>query len=232
MNPYMTIGFQTAEPLWAHDEDDQLTERVVLRRVLEVLNLVELGDADLRRFQKPGQFSVGEDQRVLIAMALVTLPTLMIADEPTTALDVMVQAQLLDLLQNLQRRLGLSIILVTHDLGVVAEICDEVLVMYAGRVVEYGSVEVIFNNPRHPYTQRLLQAFPDVANPRMTLTSIPGYPPPLAAMPPGCRFEPRCLCSAPVCTDKSPRLVRIEPGHFVACHRVRGTSYGTESTIE
>jgi len=228
LNPVRRVGDQIAEAIRLHDAAPDAS--AVRQRVDELLDLVGITPEMGRQY--PHQFSGGMRQRAMIAMALACSPDVLIADEPTTALDVMVQAQLLDLLQNLQRRLGLSIILVTHDLGVVAEICDEVLVMYAGRVVEYGSVEVIFNNPRHPYTQRLLQAFPDVANPRMTLTSIPGYPPPLAAMPPGCRFEPRCLCSAPVCTDKSPRLVRIEPGHFVACHRVRGTSYGTESTIE
>jgi len=227
LNPVRRVGDQIAEAIRLHDASADA--RMVRRRVAELLDLVGITPEMARQY--PHQFSGGMRQRAMIAMALACSPDVLVADEPTTALDVMVQAQILDLLQNLQQRLGLSIILVTHDLGVVAEICDDVLVMYAGKVVEYGGVDVIFNNPQHPYTQRLLQAFPDVANPQMALTSIPGYPPPLDAMPPGCRFEPRCLCSTPICAKQSPRLVRIEPGHFVACNRLRGTPYGTQSTI-
>jgi len=136
----------------------------------------------------------------------------------------MIQAQILDLLQDLQRKLDLSIIMVTHNLGVVAEICDEVLVMYGGRTAEYASVDSIFNEPEHPYTQRLLQAFPDVDKPASTLVSIPGFPPPLNALPPGCRFEPRCHCKSDICKVESPLLVPIKPGHYVACHRFREIS--------
>ena len=164
----------------------------------------------------------GMRQRAMIAMALACSPDILVADEPTTALDVMIQAQILDLLQNLQQELELSIILVTHDLGVVAEICDDVLVMYGGKTAEYASVDTIYNEPLHPYTQRLLQAFPDVDNPTSSLVSISGFPPPLDALPPGCRFEPRCHRKSDICAVASPPLVAVKPGHHVACHQVGG----------
>jgi len=154
----------------------------------------------------------------MIAMALACSPDILIADEPTTALDVMTQAQILNLLQKLQQELELAIILVTHDLGVVAELCDDVLVMYGGKTAEYASVDTIYNEPLHPYTQRLLQAFPDVDNPTSDLASIPGYPPPLDALPPGCRFAPRCHHKSDICAVESPPLVAVKPGHYVACH--------------
>ena len=228
LNPVRRVGDQVAEAIKLHKAFPD--GKTVDRRVDELLQLVGITPEMARRY--PHEYSGGMRQRAMIAMALACSPDVLVADEPTTALDVMVQAQILDLLQNLQRDLGLSVILVTHDLGVVAEICDDVLVMYAGKVVEYGSVDVIFNEPQHPYTQRLLQAFPDIDDPQMALTSIPGYPPPLGAMPAGCRFQPRCLCSTSVCPTRSPELVRIEPGHFVACNRLRGTPYGTDPGTE
>jgi peptide/nickel transport system ATP-binding protein len=228
LNPVRRVGDQIAEAIKRHRAAPDA--KAVRQRVDELLELVGITSQMTRQY--PHQYSGGMRQRAMIAMALACSPDVLVADEPTTALDVMVQAQILELLQSLQQELGLSIILVTHDLGVVAEICDDVLVMYAGKVVEYGSVDVIFNDPRHPYTQRLLQAFPDIEDPQMALTSIPGYPPPLDALPPGCRFEPRCLCPTSICPTRSPELIRIEPGHFVACNRLRGTPYGTESGIE
>jgi oligopeptide/dipeptide ABC transporter ATP-binding protein len=228
LNPVRRVGDQIAEAIKHHRASPDA--KAVKDRVVELLELVGITSEMARQY--PHQYSGGMRQRAMIAMALACSPDVLVADEPTTALDVMVQAQILDLLQNLQHELGLSVILVTHDLGVVAEICDDVLVMYAGKVVEYGSVDVIFNEPQHPYTQRLLQAFPDIEDPQMTLTSIQGYPPPLDAMPPGCRFEPRCLCPTSICPEKSPKLVRIEPGHFVACNRLKGTPYGTEAGFE
>lgn len=156
----------------------------------------------------------------MIAMALACRPEIVIADEPTTALDVMIQAQILDLLQDLQRELDIGIIMVTHDLGVVAELCDDVLVMYAGRLAEYASSDIIFNNPRHPYTQRLLMAFPDINNPGADLASIPGHPPPLDNLPPGCRFEPRCHEAVDGCSEEVPTDYQVEPGHRVGCLRV------------
>jgi oligopeptide/dipeptide ABC transporter ATP-binding protein len=180
------------------------------------LDLVGITPEMSRRY--PHQYSGGMRQRAMIAMALACSPGILIADEPTTALDVMIQAQILELLQNLQQELALSIIMVTHDLGMVAEICDDVLVMYGGRTAEYSSVDSIYNEAQHPYTQRLLQAFPDVANPSSNLASIPGYPPPLDALPPGCRFEPRCHRRSAICAEQPPALVVVRSGHYVACH--------------
>jgi oligopeptide/dipeptide ABC transporter ATP-binding protein len=163
-------------------------------------------------------------------MSLACSPDILIADEPTTALDVMIQAQILELFQRLRRQLDLSIILVTHDLGAVAEICDDVLVLYCGRTVEYASADAIYNEPLHPYTQRLMKAFPDIERPSSALDSIPGYPPPLDALPAGCRFEPRCHMKIDICALGKPPLVAVKPNHYVACYRVeeqRNAATGT-----
>ncbi len=212
LNPVRKVGEQIAEPIIRHKLMNKSAAR---QRVSELLEMV--GITPYMAEQYPHQYSGGMRQRAMIAMALACSPDVLIADEPTTALDVMVQAQILDLLQKLQKELGLAIVLVTHDLGVVAELCDDVLVMYGGKTAEYGSVDTIFNHAQHPYTQRLLQAFPDVDDPASSLASIPGYPPPLDALPPGCRFEPRCLCGTDICSKKAPPLVAIQPGHLVAC---------------
>ena len=225
LNPVRRVGNQIAEAIMIHESVDKTTAS---KRVDELLEMVGIIPEMARQY--PHQYSGGMRQRAMIAMALACSPDILIADEPTTALDVMIQAQILDLLQNLQQELELSIILVTHDLGVVAEICDDVLVMYGGKTAEYASVDVIYNEPLHPYTQRLLQAFPDVdspsatlrTGPASTLASIPGFPPPLDALPPGCRFEPRCHRKNGICTVESPPLLAVKPGHYVACHQVRG----------
>jgi peptide/nickel transport system ATP-binding protein len=213
LNPVRRVGDQVAEAIMIHKSVDKTAAH---RRVDELLEMVGITREMARQY--PHQYSGGMRQRAMIAMALACSPNILIADEPTTALDVMIQAQILDLLQNLQKELELSIILVTHDLGMVAEICDDVLVMYGGKTAEYASVDLIYNESLHPYTQRLLQAFPDVDNPSSTLASIPGYPPPLDALPPGCRFEPRCNCKEHICAEESPPLVAVKPGHYVACH--------------
>ncbi len=213
LNPVRKVGDQIAEALTLHGQADRRSARL---RVGELLELV--GITPDRASQYPHQFSGGMRQRAMIAMALACKPDILIADEPTTALDVMIQAQILDLLQHLQVQLGLSIMLVTHDLGVVAELCDDVLIMYGGKVAEYGSVDTIFNQPSHPYTQRLLEAFPDVNAPLATLASIPGYPPPLNALPPGCRFEPRCHLKTELCARVAPEVRPLKSGHLVACH--------------
>jgi peptide/nickel transport system ATP-binding protein len=217
LNPVRRVGDQIAEAIMLHESVDKTAARA---RVGELLQLV--GITQEMAGQYPHQYSGGMRQRAMIAMALACSPDILIADEPTTALDVMIQAQILDLLQNLQQELGLSIILVTHDLGVVAEICDDVLVMYGGKTAEYASVDVIYNESLHPYTQRLLEAFPDVDNPASTLASIPGYPPPLDALPPGCRFEPRCHSKKDICAVKSPPLLAVNSGHYVACFPDKG----------
>jgi peptide/nickel transport system ATP-binding protein len=213
-NPVRRIGDQIAEAILLHGKARGTKE--ANQRVEELLDLVGISPAMARRY--PHEYSGGMRQRALIAMAISCSPKVLIADEPTTALDVMIQAQILELLQELQQELNLSIVLITHDLGVVAELCHDVLVMYGGVAVEYASAEAVFNGPLHPYTQRLLQAFPDVENPRAGLVSIPGYPPPLHALPAGCRFEPRCHRRRQVCASARPPLAQIRPDHYVACY--------------
>jgi peptide/nickel transport system ATP-binding protein len=219
LNPVRTVESQIMESLRLHTIAQDL--RAARERAGELLEMV--GIPAQRGRQYPHQYSGGMRQRAVIAMALACNPRVLIADEPTTALDVMIQAQILELLEGLQADLDLSLIMVTHDLGMVAETCDDVLVMYGGMVAEYASSDVIFNSPRHPYTQRLLEAFPDVEEPGSALASIPGNPPRLDDLPPGCRFEPRCECQwrEAVCAQKTPPLVEIGPGHCVACHWVR-----------
>jgi peptide/nickel transport system ATP-binding protein len=218
LNPVRRVGDLIAEVIMLHWTPTD--RKQANKRVGELLEMVGITPEMARQY--PHQYSGGMRQRAMIAMALACSPDVLIADEPTTALDVMIQAQILDLLQKLQKELGLSIILVTHDLGVVAELCDDVLVMYGGKTAEYASADAIYNEPLHPYTQRLLQAFPDLDSPASTLASIPGHPPPLDALPPGCRFEPRCHCRGDVCAVESPPLLVIRPGHYVACHQVEG----------
>ncbi len=217
LNPVRRVGDQIADAIRLHGAASGGKE--VKARVRELLDRVGITSEMSRRY--PHQYSGGMRQRAMIAMALACSPDILIADEPTTALDVMIQAQILELLQNLQQELALSIIMVTHDLGVVAEVCDDVLVMYGGRTAEYSSVDTIYNEAQHPYTQRLLQAFPDVANPSSKLASIPGYPPPLDALPRGCRFEPRCHRKSAKCAEQTPALVAVRSGHYVACHTDR-----------
>ncbi|MEW6567876.1 MAG: ABC transporter ATP-binding protein [Chloroflexota bacterium] len=215
-NPVRPVGEQIAEALVIHDMASNLKE--ALPRAAELLEMV--GIAGERAGQYPHQYSGGMRQRGMIAMALACRPQIVIADEPTTALDVMIQAQVLELLQKLQRDLGLALILVTHDLSVVAEICDRVLVMYAGVVAECASVDAIFNQPQHPYTRMLLEAFPDLSRPDEKLLSIPGYPPRLNALPQGCRFAPRCPLAEERCRLEAPTLREIRPAHFASCHRI------------
>jgi peptide/nickel transport system ATP-binding protein len=219
LNPVRKVSDQIAEAIIDHDH---LSRREALLRVGELMEMV--GMPPERAQQYPHQFSGGMRQRAMIAMALACKPDILIADEPTTALDVMIQAQILDLLKRLQAQLGLSVVLVTHDLGVVAELCDDVLVMYGGKVAEYGSVDTIFNYPLHPYTRRLLEAFPDVNMPNALLASIPGHPPPLNALPAGCRFEPRCHRKTDLCATVSPPLAEHRIRHYAACHHPEETS--------
>jgi peptide/nickel transport system ATP-binding protein len=215
LNPVRSIGDQIAEAIRLHTAADR---GGVNRRVGEILDLV--GIAAARKDQFPHQYSGGMRQRAMIAMALACSPQVVIADEPTTALDVMIQAQILDLLLKLRNELGLSIIFVTHDLGVVAEICDSVLVMYGGVTAEYAGVDTIYNHPRHPYTQELLKAFPDLTRPGERLASIPGHPPRLDALPPGCRFAPRCPAAFDRCHVETPPLYALGTGHEASCFLV------------
>jgi peptide/nickel transport system ATP-binding protein len=210
LNPVRTIGDQIAEARRIHGYGEDR------KRARELLELV--GIPASRADHYPHEFSGGMRQRVMIAMALAAEPDVLVADEPTTALDVMIQAQILDLLSDLRKQLNLALVLVTHDLGVVAETCDDVLVMYGGKVAEYGTVDAIFNSPRHPYTRRLMQAFPDLEDPDGQMISIPGYPPPLSALPSGCRFEPRCYRRTEKCVQHTPALQQVDAGHSAACH--------------
>ncbi len=212
LNPVRTVGEQIAEAIRRHEQDK--SKPFVNNRVNELLELV--GIAKNRRDQYPHQYSGGMRQRAMIAMALACYPKIIIADEPTTALDVMIQAQILELLVDLRDKLGLAVILVTHDLGVVAELCDSVLVLYAGVTAEYADVDTLFNSPQHPYTQRLLAAFPKLENPQ-ALESIPGYPPRLDHLPQGCRFAPRCHKVFERCQQELPRLYQVNPWQYASC---------------
>jgi peptide/nickel transport system ATP-binding protein len=217
LNPVRTVGDQIKEAIVKHVAilpGDKMDDRVV-----ELLDLVGIAADHKDHF--PHQYSGGMRQRAMIAMALACNPQVVIADEPTTALDVMIQAQILELLDNLRKKLGLSIIFVTHDLGVVAEMCDSVLVMYGGVTAEYSDVDTIYNSPRHPYTQELLKAFPDLSKPEKRLTSIAGYPPRLDALPPGCRFAPRCPAAFERCLSEQPALHQLNGHkHVASCHLI------------
>ncbi|HET9909661.1 MAG TPA: dipeptide/oligopeptide/nickel ABC transporter permease/ATP-binding protein [Anaerolineales bacterium] len=217
LNPVRTVGDQIAEAILRHTPS--FPPGALDTRVVELLDLVGISAEHKNHF--PHQYSGGMRQRAMIAMALSCSPQVVIADEPTTALDVMIQAQILELLDDLRKKLGLAIIFVTHDLGVVAEICDSVLVMYGGVTAEYASVDAIYNDSRHPYTQELLKAFPDLSRPEKRLISIPGYPPKLDALPAGCRFAPRCPLAFERCFSEMPALHSLHDGdHLASCHLV------------
>lgn len=214
LNPLFTIGDQIGEMLLLHEPLGATARR---KRVLEMLELVEIPAAASRLDTYPHELSGGMRQRVMIAMALVCNPSLLIADEPTTALDVTIQAQILDLMRNLQSEMGMSILFITHDMGVVAEVADEVAVMYAGAVVEQASVNALFANTRHPYTQGLLASIPVPGRKDgELLVPIPGTVPPLHAMPPGCAFAPRCRYADKRC-DVPVDMTEPSPNHRVAC---------------
>jgi oligopeptide/dipeptide ABC transporter ATP-binding protein len=213
LNPVRRIGEQIAEPI---ERRLGLPQADAARRAAELLELVGIPGERGRAY--PHELSGGMRQRAMIAMALACDPAIVIGDEPTTALDVMVQAQILELLERLRGELGLSLILITHDLSVIAETCDRVLMMYAGRVAEEGPVGHVFRTPRHPYTQRLLSAFPNIHADRRTLDVIPGSPPDLRTPPPGCRFHPRCPVAMEICREAVPPEVTFGDGVRVACH--------------
>jgi peptide/nickel transport system ATP-binding protein len=217
LNPVHTIGRQLVEAIQLHRD---VTRKQARARALELLQAVGIPRAERRVDDYPHQFSGGMRQRVMIAMALINDPDLLIADEPTTALDVTTQAQILELMNRLQREFGSAIILVTHDLGVVAETADEVVVMYAARVVERAPVENLFNRPHMPYTWGLLGSLPRLDADTERLTQIPGQPPSLLNPPRGCRFHPRCPYVMSVCREKEPELLAIsnDSSHLQACH--------------
>jgi len=214
LNPVRTIGHQIIEAVRAHTD---LSHAAARDRAIEVLDLVRIPSAKSRVDEYPHRLSGGMRQRVMIAMALACDPALLIADEPTTALDVTIQAQILDLLGDLQARLGMAILIITHDLGVIAEIADEVIVMYAGKIVESAPVKQLFADPQHPYTIGLLGSIPRLGEYRERLATIEGTVPSPANQPRGCRFSPRCPFSDARCREEPPPLRTLEEGHAVAC---------------
>ena len=217
LNPVHTIGWQITEAMRAHDK--RASARELRDRAIAALQRVRIPSPERRFDDYPHQLSGGMRQRVMIAMALACKPALLIADEPTTALDVTVQAQILDLLRELQAETGMAIILITHDLGVVAEMADEVAVMYAGRVAERATAAEIFADPQHPYTLGLLGSIPRLEEDRERLLAIEGAVPPPFALPKGCRFHPRCPFAVEACTVAPPELSAVAPGHLAACIR-------------
>ena len=224
LNPILPIGLQITEPLQIHLG---MTDEQAQARAVELLRLVGIPDAERRLTQYPHQFSGGMRQRVMIAIGLACNPKLIIADEPTTALDVTIQAQILELMKDLSRRLNIALILITHNLGIVARYADRVIVMYAGRQVEQGAANNVFHRPRHPYTMGLLRSVPRLDRPRgVKLETIEGLPPNLALAPPGCRFAPRCPYRLPAC-EKEPPLVPTDTGGLSACVRVAEIASGS-----
>ncbi|HEV7529042.1 MAG TPA: ABC transporter ATP-binding protein, partial [Solirubrobacteraceae bacterium] len=216
LHPFYKVGAQLVEAVLTHRSVGRKAARA---RAVELLELVGIPDPRRRVDQFPHEFSGGMRQRVMIAMALANEPKLLIADEPTTALDVTVQAQILALLERLQRELGMAIVIITHDLGVVAEMADDIAVMYAGRIVETAPTDVLFAGPEHPYTWGLLKSIPTLADAGGDLVPIPGTPPSLIQRPPGCHFHPRCAYSQPSHARIDPQLQPVpgEPSHHVAC---------------
>jgi oligopeptide transport system ATP-binding protein len=215
LNPLLTAGEQVSEAIRRHQGLDRTAAR---DEVLRLFREVGIPSPELRYGAYPHQLSGGLRQRVMIAIALSSRPELLIADEPTTALDVTIQAQILALLRDLQHEYGMSILLITHDLGVVAEICDRVAVMYAGRIVEQAPINALFDDPEHPYTLGLMNAIPRPDLPDVAPQPIEGSPPDMAHPPSGCPFHPRCPYREPICVDDVPRMREVAPGHAAACH--------------
>jgi oligopeptide transport system ATP-binding protein len=218
LNPYVRIADQLIEPLLIHEK---MSKADALRRGLEALDAVGINDAAKRMNLYPHEFSGGMRQRVMIAMALITRPELLIADEPTTALDVTVQAQILELIKKMQREMGMAVIFITHDLGVVSGLCDRVQVMYAGRIVETADTRTLFYQPRHPYTRALQRSIPSLQKKGSELYTIRGLPPDLSKPLPGCPFAPRCEFAAEKCVTTPVKLLEVAPGHSHACLRAQ-----------
>jgi len=219
LDPVFTIGYQIAEPIELHQVVEQhlISAEEVSKKVIEMLKLVGIPDPQHRVVEYPHMFSGGMKQRAMIAMMLSCNPSLLIADEPTTAVDVTIQAQILDLMRELRQKLGMSILIITHNLGVIAEMCDRVAVMYAGNIVEQGDLKTLFKSPKHPYTHALLAAVPKVGTKKGKLASIPGMVPSLITPPPGCKFHPRCPYAMDICRKKFPQMVEIGKWQLARC---------------
>ena len=215
LNPVYTIGNQLVEALKAHDKN--ISKEEAQKRAMEMLEEVGINNVEKRMKQYPHELSGGMRQRVMIAMGLICHPKLLIADEPTTALDVTIQAQILELMKKIQQEEGMSILLITHDLGVVAEMCTRVIVMYAGEIVEEAPVEVLFNNPTHPYTEGLIASVPKLGSGVKVLPSIPGSVPDLSMLPKGCRFAPRCKYATERCHNEEPDLFEVSEHQKCRC---------------
>ena len=228
LNPTFTVGWQLREALRLHTQ--YKTRSAANRRAIELLEMVGVNEPESRIKQYPFELSGGMRQRVMIAMALACEPDILIADEPTTALDVTIQAQILELMKDLQKKLGMAIILVTHDLGVIASMCDEIIVMYGGRVCERGTADDIFYHPCHEYTKGLLRSIPNVDNMKEKLVPIGGSPINMLAMPKGCVFCPRCENALKICLDQEPEELQMPDGHYAACWLNVKKAYEEEKT--
>lgn len=214
LNPVLTVERQLVETILAHEK---LTRKQAFDRALELLDLVGIPDARNRIRNYPHEFSGGMRQRVMIAIALSCNPSLLIADEPTTALDVTIQAQILELFKKMQKELDMALVMITHDLGVVAEVCDRVMVMYAGKPAEYTETKKLFDNGKHPYTLGLMHSIPKITERKQKLEAISGMPPDLRSLPTGCNFAPRCKFAMESCLHADPLLKNVEDDHAVRC---------------
>lgn len=216
LNPLKTVGQQIMEPILLHEHDTPKSE--AKERAMKLLE--QVGIAKNRFYNYPHEFSGGMRQRAMIAMSLACRPELVIADEPVTALDVMIQAQIMELIKDLSKQYELSMIMISHDLSVLAELCDQIAIMYAGKVVEYGDAKTVFRNPKHPYTIRLMNSFPDIHGERTFVHGIPGYPPSLLHPPKGCSFYDRCTVRKEECKQHDMKIVKAGENHYSACPRV------------
>jgi len=213
LTPVYTVGYQLLEVFKYHSDIEEAKAKEI---ITETVKLVGLDPAILKRY--PHELSGGQKQRIMICMSILLKPPLVIADEPTTALDVVVQAQILNLLKELQAKFNMSMILITHDLSIIAELADKVAIMYAGKIVEYANSMDLYKDPLHPYTQKLIRSIPRLKEDISKLEFIPGLPPDLRNPPSGCRFHPRCPFAMEICKKVEPELIEIKPNHFVACH--------------
>lgn len=216
LNPVLTVGDQIIDSILAHEE---MKKEKARGRALELLQLVGIDKERINSY--PHQLSGGMRQRAVIAIALALNPELIILDEPTTALDVVVQRQIMEEIQSLQQRFGFSILYITHDMSLLVEFAHRIAIMYAGQIAEVGPSDQIFQNPKHPYTERLMNSFPSISGPRKKLQSIPGSPPNLISPPPGCRFHPRCELAFEKCLIVNPKLMKVGQNHHAACHLIQ-----------